>query len=329
MSGSRNGKDRIERKDRMEACQSLLVIKEGITSNMKWKEVKDLMKDEEEWAELSKLDQLECFQQYVRDEEKEVDERRRKDRATERRKDRQVRDAFKSLLDTMQKDQMIHARTVWHKILPQVKDSEEFKNMLETGGSTARELFEDRVEALQDKFNDLKNEVKDALKECKKAVELETTYEEFCEMLDEASTKPDIKTELMKHVVHQEFVQRAVRKKKDAERRQKRKEDDFLDLIYDKDFSISKVTWEEAEPRLSKHTAFKELTEERAKEVFEEWLAKEKDAKKGKKRKHSDTDSGEEGEASEGDGKKAKKEKKSKKKKDKKKKKSEARSDSE
>merc|ERR1719253_1795168 len=112
----------------------------------------------------------------------------------------------------------------------------------------------------------------------------------------------------MKHVVHQEFVQRAVRKKKDAERRQKRKEDDFLDLIYDKDFSISKVTWEEAEPRLSKHTAFKELTEERAKEVFEEWLAKEKDAKKGKKRKHSDTDSGEEGEASDGDGKKVKRE---------------------
>ena len=87
------------------------------------------------------------------------------------------------------------------------------------------------------------------------------------------------------------------------------------DLLFDKDFSISKVTWEEAQPRLAKHTAYKDLDEARAKELFEEWLAKEKEHR-AKKRKHSDSGSGEEGEVSEGeDGerKKAKKEKKDKK----------------
>merc|ERR1711934_138664 len=146
---------------------------------------------------------------------------------------------------------------------------------------------------------------------------------------------PDFKSEQMKQLAHEEMVQRAVRKQKDVEKKQKRKEEDLIDLIYDKDFSISKVTWEEAQGRLSKHTAYKELSEERAQEVFEEWLAKEKDhkeSKKSKKRKHSDSDSGEEGEVQdeggEDGGKKSKKEKKSKKHKKDKKKKSEAHSDS-
>ena len=37
------------------------------------------------------------------------------------------------------------------------------------------------------------------------------------------------------------MLDRAAKKKKDAEKRQKRKEEDLIDLIYDKDFSVSKV----------------------------------------------------------------------------------------
>ena len=42
------------------------LLQEGITGNSKWKEVKELMQDEEEWNELSKIDQLGVFEQYVR-----------------------------------------------------------------------------------------------------------------------------------------------------------------------------------------------------------------------------------------------------------------------
>lgn len=104
-------------------------------------------------------------------------------------------------------------------------------------------------------------------------VEIETSYEEFCKMLDTALEKegaggPKIKGDHEQKNLHLEFIARAVKKKKDGERRQKRKEEDFEDLIYDKDFSISKVTWEDAQSRLSKHGAYKDLTEERAKQVM-------------------------------------------------------------
>ena len=44
-----------------------------------------------------------------------------------------------------------------------------------------------------------------------------------------------------KAMLHKEFVNKAIKKKKDAERRSKRREEDFVDLLFDKDFSISKV----------------------------------------------------------------------------------------
>ena len=42
-------------------------------------------------------------------------------------------------------------------------------------------------------------------------------------------------------MLHKEFVNKAIKKKQDAERRSKRREEDFVDLLFDKEFSISKV----------------------------------------------------------------------------------------
>lgn len=318
---------RQERKERMDACNSILQIKEGVSGETKWKDVKDFMKDEEEWNELSKLDQINVFDQFVRDWERERDDKKRKERNDERRRERQLRDDFKELLNQGEKEEWVHARSLWYMALPKVQDSKEFKELMETNGSTPRELFEDRVEALQEPFDKLKHQVKDTLKDYSKTVEVDTTLEEFEKMLAEALQKegsgaPEIKGDLQKKMLHGEFVARAVKKQKDAERRLKRKEEDFVDLIYDKEFSVSKITWEEAQPRLAKHSAYKELPEERAKEVFEEWLAKEKEHKENKKRKHSDSDTNdEEGEVGD-DGSEKKKKKKKKKDKDKKDKKS-------
>jgi len=192
-----------------------------------------------------------------------------------------------------------------------VHQTTEFKLLLDTTGSTARELFEDRVEALQEGFEKLKPAVRDLFKDHGKVITVETTYEEFTPILEEAIKKegsgaPEIRGEHEKRALHSHLLDRAKKKVR-------RKEEDYEDLLFDKDFSISKVTWEDAQPRLAKHTAYKDLTEERAKELFEDWLEKEKEHR-AKKRKHSDSGSGgEEGEVSageDGERKKAKKEKK-------------------
>ena len=56
----------------------------------------------------------------------------------------------------------------WDVVAVQVQDSKEFKELMETNGSTPRELFEDRVEALQEPFDKLKHQVKDTLKDYSK-----------------------------------------------------------------------------------------------------------------------------------------------------------------
>jgi len=190
--------------------------------------------------------------------------------------------------------------------------------LLETFGSTPKELFEDEVEELQEAFDKLQKEVRDIMKDHRKTVEVDTPYDTFVTLLREAlkaegSGAPTVKKDSELVGLHEAMKERAIKK-------QKRKEEEFVDLIYDKDFSVSKVTWEEAEPRLSKHTAYKDLTPEKAKALFEDWLVKEKEHK-AKKRKHSESESsGEEGEVKtdsddDGDKKKSKKEKKDKKKK--------------
>ena len=93
-------------------------------------------------AALAPLDRLHLFESFIRDREREEDTKRRDERAAQRRRERQARDAFKALLDEGEKEGWLHLRALWHEAFSQVEATAEFKAMLDTAGSTARELFE-------------------------------------------------------------------------------------------------------------------------------------------------------------------------------------------
>jgi len=104
---------------KMDAVAQLLEATEAITGETKWKEGKELLKEDAEWGALDQLDQLEVYRHHVRNREREDDLKRREERSSQRRKERQARDGFKALLVQGEKEEWLHLRALWHEAYPE------------------------------------------------------------------------------------------------------------------------------------------------------------------------------------------------------------------
>lgn len=124
---------------------------------------------------------LSVFEELIRGIEKEADAAQRAEVEAKRRKERQNRDAFKSLLRKLADEGKIAARSTWGEIFPLIRDDVSLLRVAGQAGSTPLELFYDFVDSLD---QELERQTADALQHISKTghtVTPTTTWSEFLE----------------------------------------------------------------------------------------------------------------------------------------------------
>merc|ERR1712139_199846 len=118
-----------------------------ISVQSKWSEVEALLKDEEAFNSVKRVDALVCWEDFLVVAEKSYRTTKKKQKY---RKERQDRDTFKQFLEEQHKDGDLDAETQWRDYVRKLQKDPNFLSMVGSSGSTPHDLFDDFIEELKD-----------------------------------------------------------------------------------------------------------------------------------------------------------------------------------
>lgn len=159
------------RKDAMDGLADLLP-KLKLEPYTRWSDAQGIIsstqpfQSDPKYRALSQLDVLTAFQNHMKALERAFNDSKQEEKNRKFRKERQARDAFKSLLAELRRDGQINAGTKWSHIVPLIENDQRYTNMAGQGGSTPQELFWDIIEEEDRKLRGPRNAVLDVLEVC-------------------------------------------------------------------------------------------------------------------------------------------------------------------
>ncbi|KAL1197667.1 Pre-mRNA-processing protein 40B [Cardamine amara subsp. amara] len=217
-----------------------------IKPNSQWRKVQDHLEVDERCSRLEKIDQLEIFQEYLRDLEREEEERKKIQKEELKKAERKHRDEFRGLIDEHIATGELTAKTSWRDYLTKVRDLPVYLAIASnSSGATPKDLFDDAVEDLKRKYHELKSQIKDVLKLRKVTVSSGSTFDEFKVSISEgisSSPTPDHKLKL----VFDDLLEKAKEKAEKEARKQTRHTEKLVDVLRSlKDITASS-SWEES-----------------------------------------------------------------------------------
>lgn len=123
----------------------------------------DRVQSDDRFKLLSKSDVLTAFENHIKSLERTFNDARQQHKASRARRERQNRDKFLELLQTLRNQGKIKADTKWMTILPEIEGDSRYVAMLGQGGSTPLDLFWDMVEEEERALRGRRNDVYDVL----------------------------------------------------------------------------------------------------------------------------------------------------------------------
>ncbi|BAB02553.1 formin binding protein-like [Arabidopsis thaliana] len=213
--------------------------------NSQWRKVQDRLEVDERCSRLEKIDQLEIFQEYLRDLEREEEEKKKIQKEELKKVERKHRDEFHGLLDEHIATGELTAKTIWRDYLMKVKDLPVYSAIASnSSGATPKDLFEDAVEDLKKRDHELKSQIKDVLKLRKVNLSAGSTFDEFKVSISEDIGFPLIPDVRLK-LVFDDLLERAKEKEEKEARKQTRQTEKLVDMLRSfKDITASS-SWEE------------------------------------------------------------------------------------
>lgn len=146
----------------------------------KWETVKNSLFEHPKLKNVLRLDVLQVWEEWVRH---GYSQDRQERRAAIFRRERKRRDAFRSLLDdAVSKGELTH-KTSWVSFVSKVHVCPGYYCMVGQGGSTPRELFEDRVESLAEAFSAQKHIITKLIKKLNIDIQGNISFDRFYGML--------------------------------------------------------------------------------------------------------------------------------------------------
>ncbi|KAK7291040.1 hypothetical protein RIF29_05900 [Crotalaria pallida] len=283
-----------------------------------WRKVQDRLEDDDRYLRLEKLDRLLVFQDYIRDLEKEEEEKKRIQKERVLRGERKNRDAFRKLLEEHVAAGILTAKTQWREYCLKVRDLPQYQAVASNspGSSTPKELFEEVAEELENQYHDDKTLVKDIIKAGKITVLSTSVLEDFkSAVLEEEGCKTI--SEINLKLIFEELLERAKEKEEKEAKKRQRLADDFTKLLYTfKDITTSSQ-WEECKPLFDDTPEYRSIGDEsHSREIFEEYITYLKEKAKEKERKREEEKAKKEKEREEKEKRKEKEKEKEKKEKD-------------
>ncbi|CAM8979235.1 unnamed protein product [Rhodiola kirilowii] len=244
-----------------------------IKASTQWRRVQDRLEDDERCARLEKVDRLLVFQDYIRDLEMQEEEQKKLQKEQLRRAERKNRDAFRKLMDEHVTDGTLTAKTQWRDYCMKVKESLPYMAVASnTSGSTPKDLFEDVIEELQDKYHEDKTRIKELTKSGKLVITSTWTFEDFKEATKEDLGSPEI-SDINLKLAFEELLDRIKEKEEKEAKKRQHLTDDFTRLLRSKEIAVSS-SWEECKVLVEDSQEYRAISDEDTKrKIFEEYIA--------------------------------------------------------
>ena len=153
-------------------------------------------------------------------------------------------------------------KTKWKDFVKEIKDKEEYLNLLGQSGSTPYDFFNDLIISLKQEYKKNKAILKQILKSNTIKFSSNITYENYDEVLskfeDYKKIKPDLKSVLYEHM-----IKKLKEKEIEHQKREEKIANKLFSYIQRKKLNLTKDnTFEEAFPQIKKHKKFINITEE-------------------------------------------------------------------
>uniref|UniRef100_A0A915HXL3 FF domain-containing protein n=1 Tax=Romanomermis culicivorax TaxID=13658 RepID=A0A915HXL3_ROMCU len=223
---------------------------------------------------MDKEDALIVFEEHIRQLEQEEKEEKDRENLRIRRYQRKNREAFMQFLRELHDRNQLNSMSLWCELYPIICTDQRFFNMLGQPGSTALDLFKFYVEDLKAKFTEEKRLIKEILKgsafefyqEKQFEVELNTTYEQFQDVLKQDSHFSAIDVGNMK-LTYNSLIDKAECKEKERlkeeQRKHKRLESAFRNALKHVAPAVTPTSkWDEVRLKICNEPAFLAVTPE-------------------------------------------------------------------
>jgi pre-mRNA-processing factor 40 len=207
------------------------LIEAGATSEMTWRKIYEVVKDDPRCERCEPLARLDVFESLVRDLEREEMTKLEVERKAKAREERKRRENFVALLAESQADGIITPRMPWKSFVKRIENDERYVRLCQNlDGSRPRELFEDLIDEIEDEIDRKLDDFEDLLRDGYKARELHgnTTWEKAEKLYrHDKAWKQAPQDEARKLFV--KFIAKVFRREQEKERRKRegiRSEDD-------------------------------------------------------------------------------------------------------
>lgn len=252
-----------------------------IKPDSQWRKVQDRLEVDERCSRLEKIDQLQIFQEYLRDLEREEEERKKIQKEELKKAERKHRDEFRGLIDEHIATGDLTAKTNWRDYLIKVKDLPVYLAIASnSSGATPKDLFEDAVEDLKRKYHELKSQIKDVLKLRKVTLSTASTFDEFKVSVSEGIGSPSIPDVKLK-LVFDDLLERAKEKEEKEARKQTRNTEKLVDMLRSFKYITASSSWEDSKHLVEGSEKFRAIGDESfRKKTFEDYVSHLKDQAK-------------------------------------------------
>ena len=139
-----------------------------------WKNICIEFKDDPVFASMEKIDRIQAFADYITT--LEAEEKKEK-KEKEKYQGYLNREKFRELLQISVEEKKLNIDTKWNEYVYEIKDREEYLNMLGQEGSTPLELFQDKKDELKKDYKKVKKIFKEIIN--KNKIELLSQYREW------------------------------------------------------------------------------------------------------------------------------------------------------
>ncbi|KAI9255189.1 hypothetical protein BDA99DRAFT_518130 [Phascolomyces articulosus] len=288
----RREKDRLRelRKTNMEHFSHLLRKIPEITYETKWKEAQQLYMEHPDFKEHDKafegmdmLDFLSVYEEHSRT-LWEVPLAELNNKLRERRRsERKAREGFRKLLAELTHRGIITARSLWKEVYPEIKDDSRYTNLLGVPESTPFNLFCDLLDVLDERLYQDKRLIYDILKEFDFEVSLETTFEDYQELLKRRPDLIERASQSNVKIIFDHLQNKAAQRLKDEKRRQEKKMKKKIDALrhamkYLEPTITVDDTWETVQPRIEHLPEYQTIEDEQQRmEAYEKYIKRLKE----------------------------------------------------
>ena len=246
-----------------------------IKSDTLWKNICIEFKDDPVFASMEKIDRIQAFADYITtleaDEKKERKEKEKYQGYINREK-------FRECLQISVEEKKINIDTKWRDYVLEIKDREEYLNMLGQEGSTPLELFQDKIYELKKDYKKVKKVFKEIITKNKIEIKYQISFEEFDNLISQYREGKIISTD-MKKLLYEHIKKKLEEKEMIHNKHSKNIANKLYSYLQRKKLILrDDCPFEEAYEKIKKLKKFENLNESNVKEGYSilQQLIKEK-----------------------------------------------------